>query len=82
MLTSRCSGFSVAEHRLQGVQASAVAAPALYSPGSVVWCTGLVGLPRWLSGKESTVNADDAGDTGSIPGSGRSPRGTHSSILA
>ena len=28
------------------------------------------GLPRWLSGKESTWNA---GDTGLIPGSGRSP---------
>ena len=28
------------------------------------------GLPWWLSCKESTCNA---GDTGSIPGSGRSP---------
>ena len=28
------------------------------------------GLPRWLSGKESTCNA---GDGGLIPGSGRSP---------
>ena len=28
------------------------------------------GLPRWLSGKESTCQAEDAG---SIPGSGRSP---------
>ena len=40
------------------------------------------GLPWWLSYKESTCNA---GDTGSIPGSGRSPGGgmaTHSSILA
>ena len=33
----------------------------------VVW---RVGLPRWLSGKESTC---DAGDAGLIPGSGRSP---------
>jgi len=30
-------------------------------------------LPRWLSGKESTCNAGDARDVGSIPGSGRSP---------
>ena len=30
----------------------------------------LSGLPRWLSGKES---AGDAEDAGSIPGSGRSP---------
>ena len=30
------------------------------------------GLPRWLSGKESAANK---GDAGSIPGSGRSPRG-------
>ena len=28
------------------------------------------GLPRWLSGKESAYNV---GDTGLIPGSGRSP---------
>ena len=31
------------------------------------------GLPRWLHGKEPPVNAGDAGDTGSTPGSGRSP---------
>ena len=29
-----------------------------------------LGLPWWLSGKESAFNAED---TGSIPGSGRSP---------
>ena len=28
---------------------------------------------RWLSGKESAVNAGDIRDTGSIPGLGRSP---------
>ena len=33
-------------------------------------CQGIVGLPWWLSGKESACNA---GDRGSIPGSGRSP---------
>ena len=41
-----------------------------------------LGLPKWLSGKESACNA---GDLGSIPGSGRSRgegNGTHSSILA
>ena len=40
------------------------------------------GLPWWLSGKGSSCSA---GDTDSIPGSGRSPGGgmaTHSSILA
>ena len=40
------------------------------------------GLPWWLSSKESTGNA---GDAGSIPGSGRSLEegmATHSSILA
>ena len=36
------------------------------------------GLPQWLSGKESTCNA---GDTGLIPGSGRSPRREHSNPL-
>ena len=29
-------------------------------------------FPRWLSGKESACNAKPAGDTGSIPESGRS----------
>ena len=33
----------------------------------------LLGLPRWLSGKESPTNEGDAGDSGLIPGSGRSP---------
>ena len=31
------------------------------------------GLPRWLSSKQSTCNAGNAGDAGSIPGSGRQP---------
>ena len=33
------------------------------------------GLPSWLSGEESTRNVGDTGDTGSIPGSRRSPEG-------
>ena len=44
-----------------------------------------LGLPKWLSGKESTCSAGAAGDLGSIPGSGRSPgegMATLSSILA
>ena len=36
--------------------------------------TTVFGLPRWLSGKESTCQAGDAEDLGLIPGSGRSPR--------
>ena len=32
-----------------------------------------MGLPQWLSDKESTCNARDAGDAGLIPVSGRSP---------
>ena len=41
-------------------------------PPSFVWSleAGASMAPRWLSGKES---ACDAGDVGSIPGSGRSP---------
>ena len=39
------------------------------------WCYVNMGLPRWLCGKESACNAGDTGDTGSIFGSGRSPRG-------
>ena len=43
---------------------------------SILWAALLVrlGLPQWLSGKESTCNA---GVRGSIPGSGRSPKGGH-----
>ena len=50
------------------------------------------GLPRWLSGKKKKkkkknppANAEDTGDTGSIPGSGRpsaKEMATHSNILA
>ena len=36
-----------------------------------------MGFPSWLSSKESTCNAGDTGDVGSIPGSGRSPGGGH-----
>ena len=40
-----------------------------------------MGLPRWLSGKESACNAGDPGDMGSIPGSGRSPGGGNGNPL-
>ena len=36
----------------------------------LIHCRSRLGLPWWLSGKEFTCNA---GDVGSIPGSGRSP---------
>ena len=32
------------------------------------------GLSHWIGGKESTCNAGDTGDAGSIPGLGRSTR--------
>ena len=38
-------------------------------------------LPWWLSSKESTLDAEDAGDTGSIPGLGRSPGRGHGNPL-
>ena len=41
-----------------------------------------MGLPWWLSGKESACNAGATEDMGSIPESGRPPGGGHSSILA
>ena len=41
-----------------------------------------MGLPGWLSGKESTCYAEEAGDpTGSISGMGRSPGGGHGNPL-
>ena len=39
------------------------------------------GFPWWLSCKESACNAEDAGDTGSIPGSGRAPGGGNGNLL-
>ena len=39
------------------------------------------GLPKWLRGKESTCNAQDAGDMGSIPGLGTSPGGRQGNPL-
>ena len=36
---------------------------------------------RWCGGKESISNAGDAGDLGSIPGSGRSPGGGNGDSL-
>ena len=36
---------------------------------------GIQGLPRWLSSQESACNAQDTGDGGQIPGSGRSAGG-------
>ena len=40
-----------------------------------------MGLPQWLNGKESTSKTEATGDSGSIPGSGRSPEGGHSNPL-
>ena len=40
-----------------------------------------VGLPQWFSSKESTCNAGDTGDPGSIPESGRSPGKGHGNPL-
>ena len=52
-------------------------------PATSIYCThtASVGLPQWLRGKESTRNAGDTGHAGSIPGSGRSPRGGHDNPL-
>ena len=38
-------------------------------------------LSHWLSGKESTCNAGDTGDEGSVAGLGRSPRGGNNNPL-
>ena len=39
------------------------------------------GLSKWLSSKESACNAGTAGDTGLLPGWGRSPGGGHDNPL-
>ena len=40
-----------------------------------------MGLLQWLSGNESTCNAGDTGDMGSIPWLGKSPGGGHGKPL-
>ena len=40
-----------------------------------------IGLPWWLSGKQSACKAGATGDVGLIPGSGRSPGGGHGNPL-
>ena len=48
--------------------------PKLETPvGSTFGKKHILGLPRWLSGKETTCKAAATGDAVSIPGSGRSP---------
>ena len=43
----------------------------------------VLGLSKWISGKESACNTGSIGDTGSIPGLGKEESmATHSSILA
>ena len=39
------------------------------------------GLPPWLRGEGSTCNAEDSGDTVSVPGWGGSPGGGHGNPL-
>ena len=41
----------------------------------------LIGLPQWLSGKESAYNAGASGDAGLVPVLGRSPGGGHGNPL-
>ena len=55
-----------------GRSGQALAAPVVFNP-CLRTTREECGLPRWHSGKESACNAGDPGDTGSIPGSGRSP---------
>ena len=43
--------------------------------------TRIPGLPWWLRGKESACNGGATGDSGLIPGSGRSPGGGHGNLL-
>ena len=41
----------------------------------------LIGLPQWLSGKESAYNAGASGDAGLVPVLGRYPGGGHGNPL-
>ena len=57
--------------------------PTCLSFSNSVVVISLMGFPDGSAGKESTCNARNTADVGSIPGLGRSPGdGKHSSILA
>ena len=45
----------------------------VFMNGISAFVKDIPGLPRWLSGKESASNEEDAEDSSSISGSGRSP---------
>ena len=69
--------------RLHALNAGGPGAIPGQGPRSHMWLLKILGLPLWLGSKEPTYNV---GDTGSIPGSGRSPGegngNPHISILA
>ena len=50
-------------------------------PYTFLGITHIIGLPWWLSVKESACISGDVGDTGLIPGSGRSSGGGQSNPL-
>ena len=50
---------------------------SIFSDGHSDQCEVRMRASPWLSSKESACNAGATGDTGSIPGSGRSPGGGH-----
>ena len=54
---------------------------SIFSDGHSDQCEVRMRASQWLSSKESACNAGAAGDTGSIPGSGRSPGGGHGNPL-
>ena len=49
--------------------------------GNFIYLHGMLGLPQWLSSKESPYNAGDEGDTSLIPGPGRLPGSSHDNSL-
>ena len=49
--------------------------------GNLLGSNRELGRPRWSSGAEFACNAEDTGDEGLIPGSGRSPGGEHGNLL-
>ena len=61
-----------------GIEPACLASPALAGGFFTTAPLEKTGFPRWLHGKESTCQA---GDMGSIPGSGRSPGKGNSNTL-
>ena len=67
-----CSFFSITVYRVY-IYVYVYIYIYIYIYIYTIYIYTLYGLSQWFSSKESTCNAGDTGDTGLVPGLGRSP---------